>query len=272
MTSEQQTHPTVAHLLRAEQAYCDQIAERETLRYGIAWHSKRFADLPEANQVREVVVENSSRLDDAFEEFESFYRDRGLSFHKWTPAGGMLSDDMSAFLLERGFAAVEHAAFALAEWVDVDVPQGIRIVPARAMRAALRRTLEMEYETTDPAVRALILDAQDERLDDPQVDEFVAMKGGEPVGHCALFEVGDIARITGLFARDASGDRTVERALLAHVLTLAKRLAIRHICTLVEEGADTDEGLLRAVGFQRRGSIVEFVRERSQLSVRDSAP
>ncbi|MCH7704738.1 MAG: hypothetical protein IIB61_06480 [Planctomycetes bacterium] len=272
MTPEQQTHPTVAHLLRSAQAYCDQIAERETLQYGIAWHSKRFADLPEANQVREVVVENPSQLGDAFEEFESFYRDRGLSFHKWTPAGGMPSNDMSSFLLERGFVPVEHAAFALAEWVDVDVSQGIRIVPARAMRAALRRTLEMEYETTDPAVRALLLDARLERLDDPKLDEFVAMKGNEPVGHCALFEVGDIARVMGLFARDASGDRAVERALLAHILALAKRLVIRNICTLVEESADTDDDLLRAVGFQRVGSIVEFVRERGQMTVRDVAP
>ncbi len=94
---------TVGSLLRSTQTYCAQLCEKQALTYGIAYYSERFAKLPEANQFREVLVDDPARIPAAFDEAERWFKEQGLTCYRWAPADGQASDTLSGFLVSRGF-------------------------------------------------------------------------------------------------------------------------------------------------------------------------
>ena len=51
-------------------------------------------------------------------------------------------------------------------------------------------------------------------MNDPNFDLFLAMVDGQPAGRCALYQVGDIARVTDLAVGSLPAGSDVERALL----------------------------------------------------------
>src|SRR3989304_5124695 len=94
---------TVGSLLRSTQAYCSELCEKETLEYGIAYYNPRFASLPEANQFREVLIEDPSRIPEAFEQTETWFRHRELFCPRWAPAEGQGTKELADFLTQHGF-------------------------------------------------------------------------------------------------------------------------------------------------------------------------
>lgn len=260
---------TVGSILRTSQAYCGQLCEKQTLQYGIAYYCKRFAALPEANQFREVIVDGPARLPDALAEADAFFTQHRLFCRRWAPADGTASDALAAFLARQGFRRRDCSAMVLADWVDIDVPDSIRVLPARAMRAAVRETFLDAEEPKAPRLNKLAADACLERMDDATFDMFVAMIGDQTAGRCALYQVGDIARIVDLAVRPPFVDRGVDRALLAHVLAMAKRLTIRNNCMQIDHD-DPRRDWLEAIGFVSDGTIVEF--ERDAPSGSEGAP
>jgi GNAT superfamily N-acetyltransferase len=252
---------TVGSLLRSTQAHCSELCEKETLDYGIAYFNRRFAALPEANQFREVLIEDRSRIQEAFEQAEGWFRERGLFCHCWAPAEGRATDELHAFLTQQGFKARSYQAMALARWVNLEVPPQARILPARAMRAAYRETFVHSDAPQSPAMRELLAESALERLDDPQLDMVVAMWGTQPVGRGGLYQVGDIARVMSLSVIPAFVARGVEQALLAHVLALAKRLTLPNVLVQIEEADNAARTLLESAGFVEDGEIVEFERD-----------
>ena len=251
---------TVGSLLRSTQAFCSELCEKETLDYGIAYYNPRFAALPEANQFREVLIEDPARIPEAFQQTEAWFRKRGLFCHRWCPAGGGETTELGEFLGEQGLHRRKHIAMALDRWVDQKAPERVRILPARAMRAAYRETFSHSDALGSPAIRELLADASLERLDDPQLDMVVALWDKEPVGRCGLYQVGDIARVMGLSVLPASAGRGIERALLAHVLAFAKRLTMRTVLVQIDETDRAGRTILEEAGFVCDGDIVEFER------------
>jgi GNAT superfamily N-acetyltransferase len=266
---------TVGSLLRSTQAYCSELCEKETLEYGIAYYNPRFASLPEANQFREVLIEDPSRIPEAFEQTETWFRQRKMICRRWAPAGGQGTDELKDFLMRRGFRPRRHLAMSLARWVDRETPKDVRILPARAMRDAYRETFTRFETPGSSALRELLAEASLERLDDPHLDMVVALWDKQPVGRCGLYQVGDIARVMSVCVLPMYAGRGIEEALLAHVLALAKRLTMRTVLTQIDE---TDraglhpsdlplqrsralELTLEEAGFVCDGEIVEFERD-----------
>lgn len=251
---------TVGSLLRSTQAFRSQLCEKETLELGIAYYCQRFANLPEANQFREVVVENPAQIAAAFDEAEAWFGARNLHCHVWATAGGKATDELTSFLAEKGYAERAYVAMTLTQWIAIEPVSDIRILPARAMRSALRRTFDdaAMSDSTDDAGE--LTDALDERMNDPQLDMFVAMIDGQPVGRCGLYQVGDIARVMELNVSETSRAADVRQALTAHVLTMAKRLEMRNVCVQVDETDAERRAWFESVGFVADGRIVEFER------------
>ena len=249
-------------ILRSTQAWCAQLCEKQTLNYGIAYYSEQFAALPQANQFREVVIDSATAFPQALAEADEWFRSKALTCHRWAPAGGHASDELSAFLARNGFRKRVHSIMALANWSDVERATGVRVLHARAMRAALRATF-VEAESPDsPTQRELSADACEERLNDPQFDMFVATVDGRPAGRCALYQVGDIARVMDLSVLAPFADRGVDAALVLHVLALAKRLAMRNICVQVDELSERKPKWFERFGFAVDGTVEEFDRVR----------
>jgi GNAT superfamily N-acetyltransferase len=266
---------TVGSLLRSTQAYCSELCEKETLEYGIAYYNPRFAALPEANQFREVLIEDATRIPEAYEQTETWFHKRDLFCHRWAPAEGRGTDELADFLTRQGFRRRQHMAMSLVRWVDQETPDQVRILPARAMRTAYRETFTQLDTPGSSAMGELLAEASLERLDDPHLDMVVALWDKQPVGRCGLYQVGDIARVMTVCVLPAYAGRGIEEALLAHVLALAKRLAMRNVLTQIDE---TDQaGLhpgdlslqrsraleltLEEAGFVCDGEIVEFERD-----------
>lgn len=287
---------TVGSLLRSTQAACGQICEKQTLELGIAYYSDEFAALPDANQFREVIADDPQSLPQAFEEASQWFEQRGLTILRWAPASGTAAAATIDFLKQRGFRPRTSSAMILSQWIDVEAPAEVRVLPARAMRAALRETFPAADQAVgdgpselgqgarssrvvrtsvplpdgrgtdslrDIAHRDPAADACERRMDDPQYDMFVAMVAGFPAGRCALYQVGDIARVMDLTVGERFSDAGVDRALIGHVLAMARRLAMRNICVQVDEDQTATRGLLEQAGFVADGSLVEFDRRGS---------
>jgi len=252
---------TVGSLLRSTQAFCIQLCDKQTLDFGIAYHCARFGDLPEVNQYREVIATEPSDVSVAFDEAERCFGEAGLTCHRWAPADGRASDALAGFLVGHGFVQRAFTAMRLAAWTDLEPRDAVRILPARAMRSVFRDTYLHAGAPADPLRRERLADLYGERLDDPQFDMFVALIDKQPAGRCALYQVGDIARIMDLSVMPGMADRGVERTLLAHLLALAKRLAMRNVCTLIDANDAARIELARRAGFVEDGTIVEFHRE-----------
>lgn len=251
------SHEVVGSVLRCRQAFAGQICERVTLDFGIAFFSETFPSLPEANQFREVVMPPSGELDEAFEQARRFFAERRLEIMRWAPVEGVAPAAMQQGLARHGFLERVEDVFRLARWEHREKQANVRILPARAMRAAFDATFS--GGGTPDAVAALERDAFAVRLDDPSLDMFVAIRDGNAVGRCGLHQVGDVAHFIGPVA---SGEprATAADALVAHVLALAQRLNMRLICATATRDDAWKRELLLEHGFEAAGQLVEFDR------------
>lgn len=254
------THSTVSSLLRCSQAYCLQLCEKHTLEYGIAYYCERFADVPEANQFREVVLDDPANFAEAFEEARAWFASKGLTCHRWATASGTASDALTAFLTDRGFQRRAYTAMSLAQWVELDAPQAVRVLPARAMRRAFRELISADSQATARAPFGSFVESYEQRLDDPQLDMFLALIDQQAVGRCALYQVGDIARVMDLVVRSPYENRGVENALTAHALAFAKRIGMRNICLQIDTCDTGQRAWFERAGFVESGQLVEFHR------------
>lgn len=256
------TTSTVSSLLRTTQAYCQQLCEKQTLDYGIAFYSERFATLPQMNQYREVVIENPARVPDAFDEAERAFREQGLTCCRWAPAVDQPIEAIESHLAEHGFTQRAIDVFLLTSWPEGAEDPSVRILPARAMRPALRALLPKTAQAQQNPTPDLYAEALEERMDDPQFDMFVAIHEEAPAACAALYQVGDIARVVDLHV--TKEDDAVVRALMTHLLATARRLAFRTICTSVDRADTRFRRLVESLGFSHDGETVEF--DRTELT------
>jgi hypothetical protein len=250
----------VASVLRALQAYCSQVSEKETLTHGVAYYCSRFPAVLEANQFREVIAENMADAAVAFKQAEAWYREQDLTCSTWAPAGGDASDALAESLIARGFERIDYAVLSLTEWPTLEASEGWRILPARAMRDAFRATFANEGSPEDKESSTSRGRAFEERLDDPSIDAFVALEGKEPVGRCALCQVGEIGYVADVTVCRESEDRVLDRALLSHLIMLARRLALRPVCARVDPSDERTRSTFHSLGFEEAGTITEFRR------------
>lgn len=252
---------TVNSLLRCTQAYCNQLCDKHTLDYGIVYYSERFPEVPELNQFREVMIADEDDVAAAFAQTATWFTENQIECYRWAPALGKASDALAKLLEERGFDRYTDCAFRLTEWVELEAATDVRVLPARAMRSAYRETMEAVPPRTGASWSSHVAEACEERLDDPSLDMFVALVGKQPAGRCALYQVGDLAQVRDVTVLPSFADRGVERALLGHVLALAKRLAMKNVLALAEADDAVRAAWLEHAGFVQDGTIVEFRRD-----------
>ncbi len=257
--------PTLASLLRADQAYYAQISRTRSLDKGIAFTSDAFPVVAEANQFREVWVDPADDLSAVFAAVDTNFGKLGLSCQLWAPSADGSTEGLEPFLLDRGFSRRNITAMALRSHTATLIGEAIRVLPARAMRKALRLIHEAEYKGLEASEREMFIEAALERLNDHRLDEFVALRTGEPAGRCALFQIGDVGRVCGLFVLPAHRRCGVGQALLSQSLKLARRLQLRLVCVPVLSDNEAALGLLQRCGFERDGMTREYAAQGARL-------
>ncbi|MGB0716817.1 MAG: hypothetical protein ACPGXK_13120 [Phycisphaerae bacterium] len=250
---------TIAKLERTSQAACNQICEKQTLELGIAYYSPAFPNSAQLNQYREVIAKDSDQYAAALKEANEWFGEQRLRCHGVAMADGSSPDALIAFLADDGYQCRQFAAMQLTSWGEISVSENVRILPARAMRPALRETfVEDERFVAEPA--PLRADIVSERMDDAAYDMHVALVDGRPAGRCGLYQVGDIARVVELAALEGDHQAATLESLLGHSLALAKRLTMRTICMQVPVEDEMTLDLCRRAGFEQDGTLGEFER------------
>lgn len=242
---------------RSAQVYHEQFTEQTALSAGVAFTCPAYPNLHEGNHFREVVIPESGSLASVFDEVHDFYTRLGLICYAWVPAAGTPIEPLEAFLSQRGFTTRENLCMVWNREVDFPAVPDVRILPARPMRKALRE-LQMNDTTYDEATRRMLVASHNDRLDDPQYDQVVAMIGNEPAGTAVLLQAGEIGRIENVFVAEQFRRRSVGLALMAHLLAMAKRLALR--ITVLETTPDNAAAiaLYQRCGFDPAGTFIEF--------------
>jgi ribosomal protein S18 acetylase RimI-like enzyme len=249
---------TVGSLLRSTQGYCQQICEKQTFDFGIAFYSERFPMLPEANQIREVTLSDSRQIADAFEQTSAWFASPGLECFRWSPAIDIDAKALSDFLGAHGFVPRKLIAMRLSEWPNITTSPEVRVLPARAMRSSFVESFTALPPPDEAEARAALADSFVERLDDPQLDMFVATVDKKTAGRCGLYQVGDIARVLDLSVLPEFANRGVAESLLAHVLALARRLTMPMVVAQAAESDAARRPLLKSAGFVEDGEKIEF--------------
>lgn len=246
----------VSAVRRFDQAWCEQICEWESLAHGVAYCSAEFPSLPEAHQLRDVWLADAD-AEQAYQQVEEYYRERGASCHLWVPGSGQPVEPVEALLVGKGWRREERTAMSLTRMdaIDGSADETVRILPARAMPRAYRLSLSESVAGNDDYVNAGF-----ERLDDANHDAFLAMIDGDVAGRISYLEVGDIAGVTDFHVSPKYRDRSVGFALMAHVLQLARRLLPRVMAACISSEDQTGQSFLERCGFSEAGALVQFRR------------
>jgi len=264
---------------RTDQVIAAQLADGVPLSCGVAFCAPDLAGLPDANQVREVLLLDIT-LADAFLTVEEHFASLGRRCLRWSPSVAQPIELVGQYLEGLGWTSRRQIVFGLDHWIeeagrrtsDAAGPS-LRILPARAMRKAYRQTFLGDETIAPEADRDLLARAAGLRLDDSNYDSFVALLDDKPAGRVSLLESGDICRIQDLLVLPSIAGRGVGRGLLHHVLHLAYRLRPRIVVAAgwVETVGPTNgssnprnvaaRALLERGGFREMGCMPVWERE-----------
>lgn len=250
---------TVSAILRSNQAYYAQLSDTTSLQYGIAYTCPRYPSLESANQFREVLIEQPGDMEPAFAEVEAHFAGAGVRCYAWVPAADQSIEPVATFLSSKDYRRRDLSAMVVQEWVELPAPRDIRVLPARAMRKALHAIHAEEFRMSDAAEQDMLTAGATERLDESQIDAFVALLDGAPAGHCTLFQVGDIGRIVDLFVVESFRRGGVATALMGHLLRMARRLTMRITCMEIPSDSVAALTLCERCGLVQDGTTTEFV-------------
>ena len=242
---------------RTEQVWWEQICEWESLDYGVAFTCKRYPSLSEAQQLRDVWLADIAGRD-AFDRADSYFSERGLTCSIWTPASGQEDAPVDALLAEKGWRRESIVALGLANADQCPVElehEGVRILPARAMRRAYRAFLETIHAGDEDACNAAF-----DRLDDASYEVLLAVRSGAAVGRIGYHEVGEFARLRDFSIASDSDETDIRRLLIAHFLLRARRLSPRVLVACCPASATDDFAFLTECGFAEGGRLLRFRR------------
>lgn len=240
----------LAAIRRSDQVLCEQVAQWEPLEYGVAYWSNDFPDAIAANQLRDVWLAD---LDGpaVLKRAESFFAGHGVRCRCWVPAAGQDDGAVADLLLSRNWRRIDRTVMTLSDWSLCDVPDdpAVRVLPARAMRRAYLSTHGEIADTGD--VDRGIAQA---RLDDTCHNAFVAVLDGEPAGHAAYQEVGDVASVPDIYVHPRFRRRGIGLALAAHLLRLGRRLLPKLLVAAAPADDAVAHTFLNRCGFQACGA------------------
>ena len=250
------TQDIITAARRCEQAWWEHICESEPLEYGVAFTAPSYPTYAAAQQLRDVWLHEVDGPT-AYDRAERYFAERDLTCHAWSPAAGQETEPVAAVMAQRGWQRSSLIALGMADTSAVPDPavvDGIRVLPARAMRRTYRQLLDEFDHGEDSAAAAF------ERLDDANCDVLLAVRDKVAVGRIVYHEVGDFARLRDFFVASTEDFEALGLHLLAHALLIARRLLPRVLVTCVAESDTRLRALYESCGFAAAGEIVQFRR------------
>jgi len=254
------TPDAISAFRRSEQAWCAQLATGDPLTFGVAYVAEEFPTLTGGTQLRDVWLADVDHKA-VYSQAEAYFSARKSVCNYWVPAVDQPITDVAAVLAPHGWRERHRVIRTLPPGAGIKATAGdFRILPARAMRKAYAATFV--NEPPDRVASAM------RRLDDSNMDAFVAMRDNHPAGRIAYLEVGDIARMTDLFVIPEARQRGAGAALVSHFAQLARRLLPRVVVAACDREDTVATGFLVRCGLVESGLSTEFVRSESSAASR----
>lgn len=250
------TSEVISAARRTERARSELLAEFVHCDFGDAFHNAEFAGIHEANMLQDAWLDTLDS-DAVFDATEAMYAAQNTRCCAWMPATIQPIDVIESLLLPRGWKRRDLTAtyFSNAWLFDETPSETLRILPARAMPRAYRATFADGVASSGVSANAAFA-----RLDNASFNAFVAMRGDEPLGRAAYLEVGDIARVMDIHVMAAARRQGAGRALIAHMLQIARRLLPRIVVACPPQESSAAMGFLTHCGFVASGTIPQFIR------------
>lgn len=250
---------------RTETRWVEHLAEPELLDFGTAYIN---ADLPRvwnANHVRDVALKPGMTPQGAMTQVQEHFARRGgggqCAFWVMNPsAGDGETRAMTEFLLASGHRAVEADILYLRRMPQGPIREvgGLTIIPARASYRHTEQLARQEVGEiwgggsgagdVDQLVQARLL-----HLEDPHLDEVIALKDGRAVASVGVLIVGELAQITNVYVVPDLRRQGIGRTMMSRALEICARSLLRHVFLTTDPGNAPANSLYPRLGFEKIG-------------------
>ncbi|HEV8604024.1 MAG TPA: GNAT family N-acetyltransferase [Tepidisphaeraceae bacterium] len=247
---------------KTENLWAEHIATAEALDVGTAYTNAEFADVFDANNIRDVALPDDLSAEDALNQVEAHYASKKTKCAYWTfnpSAPPPRTQPLLDLLLSRGHRAYTNDIMVLQQARPQPLPDipGLKIIPARA---SFRHARQLFEESATRWKTPQLADAKMLHLDDPHWDALLALKDGQPVAHIGVFAVGEIGRIDDVYVAKSHRRQGIGSLMLSRVLEISARSLFKHVLLSVLPSNTAAIDLYQKFGFQKIGQITSNFR------------
>ncbi len=262
MTAQQ----LVARTVRAHGAANLILGESTTFDFGLAICAPEFPVVRSANCVTDISLTADADPAAAIAEVDGYFNQHNVRCRKWEISPQNACTGLQAVLQSEGYQQRTDRCYSLGQVRPLPDRADLTFVPIRAgmsLLGSLTETILANEGVTDPAERLQLLTAVERRLDDTDMDGFLALASTDvPVaaGCVTLYTRGDLGYIYSLDVHPAYRRQGIGGALLLRAFELAARSRHRYVTLLTNEGNAAAIGLYERAGFVLLGTVDAFCR------------
>ena len=137
---------------------------------------------------------------------------------------------------------------------------GQKVIQARASYRHARQLAEEASARWGPEVAGQLVQTHMLRLDDPQNEGLLALRGGEPVGYASVLSVGELGRIEDVYVAEGYRRQGIGRTVMSRAIELCLRSLFKHVFLTVLPDNEAAVRLYAHLGFVAVGEYVSYRR------------
>ncbi len=263
-----ETHTVTTDELRrraqhALEVYDCALGERVMLEYGVAIVAPDLAQVPQANQLHSVSIEDSAEPAILLAEAQRAYASQKCMLRRLTLATP--NEKLVLLLQQQGWLRQSLTIWSLTEPRELVARPDIHVVPGRSSYGSIHQLAAALYDCeqnkeVNDKIRRQFMDAAERHLDDPRIDSLMALNHDAlPMGMANMVNVGETGVITSFVVHPQHRGQGVGIALMSHTLELAARSQYRQIALVCGRNDPGIERFYGKCGLTRIGVIESWL-------------
>ena len=239
--------------IHAEEIFEVMLGNRASFDFGLAIFSEELSRITSANQVRDVMMTPEISPEQMVEQVDTLFAAQRLACRQWSFSNGRVPEVLRELLEPRGFHVRKSHLYELKSPRNfARARKDLTVIPGRASFGKLMEldeSAERAWGTTSEKSLVQYREAAIRSLDDPQVDNLLALDGQTPVGTSYLVTAGECGLIDNLYVHPHHERKHVATTLLERLIELAARSRLRHLMLFCDDDNTAARALYEGVGF-----------------------